>query len=342
MTSGVNIGIDTLKLRLTDFDLSRANLTVQPNARNLQTGDSFTTYLSDTHGNRFKGSKAFLNTETLNVDVSGNGTFVHFSVPKALTGDNTHPLNEGDTLTALDKVQAELKRQGIGVDIYTGANLSRIDVFKPIHTDCLTTEYSDVLAHLRATRSTKRDYGTTYAFMNGQRQTIAYDKDVERARRLHLPEVVSHNLRVEARHLKVKPIKDCIRVEALGDFLASYDSNVRDLYTRNVKDIFRYESIEEAASVYTSDDYIADLLRLKEVKGKLTGREATYYLQAVGVQHINMPSFLRAFGEVSDNSNKRDLMRNIEDKVNGLRLRTTTIGRKLAALYSELRRKVAA
>jgi hypothetical protein len=203
--------IDTVKLHLTDYSITAdSNLVVQPATYNAGTGEvlhEFPLFRND-GGKIFNGSKAYLNTERLNLTLQpftkGNSLtscFVQFSIPKIHNGNNFYSVGENGCQAVIGMVEGELAENGIRTDLYQ-ADISRIDTFKNIQAEENYTSYYSLFALLKARKAIQRGYGTTFLVHNTQQQFCIYDKNVEmQSRGIDISQFPENTIRFEHRLL---------------------------------------------------------------------------------------------------------------------------------------------
>jgi len=242
--------LDTLNLWLPDVQYSsKANLTVQPSAVNLQTGER-SRECELLPG--VVGSKAYLNTDKLNFQITVVGregeyyplSHVHFSVPKVYSGsaENIIACDESQTREAVLKVQDELKAQGVEADIIKTAEISRIDTFVNVQTDEPFQSYDGVFRLLEARQANQRDYGTTYLVHNRSQEFCVYDK-VQELQNRHLnidglPELV----RFEHRLLKKRKVQSLLGFCGVSDMFNGGWAIIKDKRRDSWKEsLFRYD-----------------------------------------------------------------------------------------------------
>lgn len=244
---------DTVNLYLPDVHYSsRANLTVQPAAVNLKTGEKGMSceLLPGVHG-----AKAYLNTDTLNFQVMTVGregdywplAHVHFSVPKVHTGgaENLWPCNEGETRAAVCQVEADLAEQGVITDLIGTAHLTRFDTFVNVQTSEPFQAYDGVFQLLKAKRANRRDYGSTYLVHNKSQEFCIYDKVQELQNRNlntdNLPELV----RFEHRLLKKRKVENLLGFTAVSDLFDGGWAVIKDKRRESwERSLFRYDPAE--------------------------------------------------------------------------------------------------
>lgn len=176
--------LDTLKVYTPDFTVKdRARVSVQPGLVNYETGEQKEVALfKDELGRDVYGSKAFVNTSQYNLTIqpmgSGVELFLQTSLPKVVKDDNYSPLSNDETKQAVGLIGQDLQSRGIGLNL-DNCGLSRVDLFKNIIGDNNFLSYSPLFALLQSKRQRRRDYGTTFTWLNTQREICVYDKLVE-------------------------------------------------------------------------------------------------------------------------------------------------------------------
>lgn len=220
--------LDTLKLSLKEYSIAGENkLTVQPASYLAGTGEVLSEFplFRDTGGRTFRGSKAYLNTEKLNLTLqpftrseSGVSCFVQFSIPKIHNGNNYYSVGEQGSKAVVELVERELKEAGVSTSLQE-ADISRLDTFKNIQPEEPFSSYYTLFPLLKARRAIQRGYGTTFLVHNTQQEWCVYDKNEEmRARGIDLSEFPERTMRFEHRLLnraKVEAIHGFSTVGAL-------------------------------------------------------------------------------------------------------------------------------
>ncbi len=205
--------LDTVKLMLNDFEItSNSSLKVQPGAYEVSTGEVFEFPLFSVNSQVHYGSKAYLNSPLWNLTLKplpgGNratGAFLQFSVPKNHYGNNYFSAGEHGTKAVFEKVEKELKEQGIRTNLLE-SSLSRVDTFKNIEPEEPFESYSPVFRLLRASRVQKREYGTTFLLSNTQQEFCIYDKLEEMRNRNEETSDFPETMRFEHRALKKEKV----------------------------------------------------------------------------------------------------------------------------------------
>lgn len=308
-------GIDSIKLRVTDFKLSTSSeLELLPSSINTKTGEQKNVTLYDANGLKLEGQKAYRNTDLYNLDLSESGMYIKFSIPKVINGHNDLPVNLELTRKALQNVQDDLQKNDIKVSL-EGASLSRLDLFRQELMSNTFLDYVPVFSLLRGQRMNKRDYGTTFTFMNSAREVCFYDKDQESARKegRKLP-ASSNNVRSEVRLLKHRPITKT-GLDIASDILNNYE-RLSSIYQEEVKKVIK-EPGQVGRSLLVQSDLISEMEQIKEVSGKFGLREVKEHIQFFGVssllERVSFENYIQTVIQVSDHKNKRDLLRQVTD-----------------------------
>lgn len=303
-------GIDTLTLWSTDFKLScDCGLTLEHTPTDLQTGAlvqaNNTLYNGD--GFHLQGKKAYRNTDFYNVTLGAKGLFIQFSVPKVVNGNNDIPVDQEMTRNAIQKVQDDLKNNGVGVDL-VHSSVSRMDLFKQPGMSNSFLDYVPVFNLLQGKRQNKRDYGTSFLYYNGQTEECFYDKDVERALKLGKKlDLSSTNVRGEIRIKAHRPISKK-GYDTASDILKNYEG-LQSLYVNTMKKVIK-EPGQVGRSFLVQEDLVSEFEQLKArgVDGLKALREHVLFFGAsVLLDKVTIENYIQTFLFVSDNKNKRDL-----------------------------------
>ncbi len=244
--------LDTVKLCLNDWEIKdTSQLIVQPSPVNYGTGELTSHYplWRKENGEMEMGSKAYLNTQLLNIDIKpfAQGEvqcFVHLSIPKIHNGENYYSVGKEGTVAVLRKVEEELKEAGIKTNIEE-ASLSRVDTFQNVITEEPFLSYSPLFSLLQASRKLRRDYGSTFLWSNTQQELCVYDKIEEmQNRKIDTSSYPAQTMRFEWRLLNKKKIENAIGFSKVKE-LPSYWGEVKEKYKEAWrKDIFNME-VEE-------------------------------------------------------------------------------------------------
>lgn len=347
--------LDTLKVALADFQVAwRNRLTIQPSPVRAEDGQPLHNGLlwNGLTGKPVIGDKAYLNTDRYNLTVRpgrkayGNGTggpfaLVSLSVPKFHHGDNVRPVDRADAVAVMHGLEAELAEAGLRTNI-NRAIVSRLDCAATVEASEPFVSYRPVFDLLEAQRSSKRDYGTTYLWHNGQQEYCVYDKR-EELRRTGQPTIglPDNLLRLEHRLLNASKVRASTGIVTVADLLKEY-GGLRGHYRQALKaGLFRYPVAE--VETMAASEVEAGLLMFKG-GNRYWGRE---WLQAVGaasiVRSIGPDALKVILNKHLDRNHAYRLTRHIQ----GLRFRLETAvrfrnGRTVAGLYRELMHKALA
>lgn len=252
--------IDTVKLCLNDWEVKQgARLTVQPSPVEYATGELISDFplWKKENGSFEMGSKAYLNTQNLNVDIhpftmqrGGAQCFVHFSIPKIHNGENYYSVGKEGTQAVLKQVEGELQEAGIKTNIEE-ATLSRVDTFQNIITEEPFFSYSPLFSLLQASRKVRRDYGTTFLWSNTQQELCVYDKLAEMEnRKIDISHYPAQTMRFEYRLLNKGKIENVIGFSKLKELPSQWGIFREKFKQAWEKDLFRVqvEEVELLAS----------------------------------------------------------------------------------------------
>ncbi len=113
--------IDTLKLHLSQsntirIENSQAEKISVTTRSNVGTGEAQLYPLATmSNGKYLDGTKAYLNTDTFQLDLTPRGAFLKFSLPKVYHGGehNIYPIGKGGASKVFDKVEQSLADNGV-------------------------------------------------------------------------------------------------------------------------------------------------------------------------------------------------------------------------------------
>lgn len=376
------VGVDTLKLRLSDYEISPCpSLTLRRPDLDAATGEESASYplWRDGAGGWVYGARAFHNAETVKVSLGrlgsgaeeesceplGVGCWVEFSVPKRAgvgsggAASNFRAVGKAATGEALKGVELELREIGIKTNIHAAA-ISRLDVFRNVQCEEPFECYAPIFRLLELTRMPKRDYGTTFLFNNTQQETCIYDKVAELAKRAAIARkpfdakaFPANTFRFENRMLKPRKVRDVLGFgtarelgKNFGDVGAAFRSTMeKQFFGRTLQDF-------EAVCVRDLEQDLTDYKR--RFGGGSKSRWLDKYLRAVGVcylaENYGPDAVKRAFLEVADTEGEtlKKQRQRLQKQLNealfeAQMLRVHTPSkRKLGELYAELQEKVLA
>jgi len=308
-------GIDSIKLRVKEYKLlPGCGLKLQGAPTDIQTGEQKNIVLYNANDVNLEGQKAYRNTDLYNLDLSENGMFIKFSIPKVANGNNDIPVDLDLTRKALMTVQEDLQNNNIQVSL-EGASLSRLDLFRQSKMSNSFLDYVPVFGLLRGTRLNKRDYGTSFLFYNSAREVCFYDKDVERAMKEgKRPGLSSNNVRSEVRFLAHRPISKT-GLDIVSDIFNDYEG-LKAIYQKEVSAVIK-EPGKVGRSLLVQEDLQSEMEQLKEVSGKFGLRQVKEHIQFFGVSSlldkVSFENYIQTVLEVSDHKNKRDLHRQVSN-----------------------------
>jgi len=281
--------IDSLQLYVRDYSIEgNNNLTVQPASYNSGTGEIIGEHalFRNEEGREFKGSKAFLNTSRLNLDIKpvpfGIGCFIKFSVPKIHNGNNFYSVGEQGTKAVVGMVEKELFDNGFHTSL-NEAGISRIDTFKNIQAEEPFSSYYGLFGMLKARRAIQRGYGTTFLVHNTQQEFCIYDKLVEmESRGIKTSSFPANSIRFEHRLLNKKKVHSVYGFSKVEDmFLGGYEVIRNNQVEEWKKSLFSY-SVGEVV-----------MLGSKQLETEMEWFKKTYkyywfekFLKAYGSYHL--------------------------------------------------------
>ncbi len=247
--------LDTVKLHLKDYSITGdCRLNVQPATYIAGSGEVVSEFplFQNEEGKQYRGSKAYLNTDRLNLTIQpftrsqeGTTCFVSFSIPKIHYGNNFYSVGEEGAEAVFSIVEKELWQNGVHTDI-ENADLSRVDTFKNIQTEEPFSSYYSLFSLLKARRAIQRGYGTTFLVHNTQQEFCVYDKLEEmRNRDIDTSPFPAQTMRFEHRLLNKKKIE---KVYGFSSVSSLFSGGYEAVKTRQVeewrKSLFSH-SVEE-------------------------------------------------------------------------------------------------
>lgn len=345
--------IDTMKLLVNDYSIAEDNgLTVQPASYIAGTGEVTSEFslFKDSSGRFFKGSKAYLNTDRLNMTIQpftrsdrGTACFVSFSVPKVHNGNNFYSVGEAGSQAVVKKVEKELWESGFHTDL-NEASISRIDTFKNIQAEEPFTNYSNLFSLLKARRAQQRDYGTTFLVHNTQQEFCIYDKLAEMQNKGFDTSIYPENtIRFEHRLLNKKKVGAVLGFSSVsGLFSGGYGVLKEKQVQEWGKSLFSY-SVEEVL-VLSSKELEAEMLYFKNTCGRnwfdsyLKAYGAYYLAKFAGIEAVE-----RALSNLETESRKvwraKKVLEETKREVEFLKSAKGT-SKTMGDLYKELKNKV--
>jgi hypothetical protein len=344
--------IDTLGLSLGDYQIdSDANLQVMPSDFNLQTGNLQANHplFIDSSGRAIEGKKAFHNGEDFNLTIKPIASrepdlissYIQFSVPKVLNGDNYAPTDSEGTKAALRAIESNLKAIGIRTNINT-AKLSRLDAFRNVEADEPFESYQVILQVMQGQRMAKRDYGTTFLWQNSQQEICVYDKLAEMAaRKQSIKGSTPNTIRFEHRLLNNRKIKNTLGMVTVSDLLSDLN-HVDNCYRESMKKLlFKADTIPDNQPLS-----VMEAVKQFEFFKNQGGHWVQRALRAKGLQGLSVEdcaAMRQAIDIVETNRmTKSRLKKYLNDGImDALNLQQAAPSKKtLGQLYTELQTKV--
>lgn len=175
--------IDTLHLRLDQPRLRAGHkLTIQgkPELDGQPQGEGI--QLQQEGGQLLQTGKVYYNG-LVNVNSRYGELFLNVSLPKVKAEGkaNVWPVSQAEALSVLGRANEFIQDEiGIITDLKK-ASVSRCDIFANADSVYSFNDYRSLFEMLNFKRQISRDYGSTFLFMNGQRETCIYDKKQEQA-----------------------------------------------------------------------------------------------------------------------------------------------------------------
>lgn len=340
------IGIDTIRLKLSRFEIDQMAPVLVNTDYTLKGEDKSEELIRLTNGTRLFGKKAYLNRENYNFEIlrgiGGVNAFVHFSIPKIVSGsDNSRLVDKDCTITAIGKVEQELRENGIMTNLHK-AKISRLDICRNIVTEAPYREYDNVLNNLQMKRAAKKDLGRnvdTHLWKNSLQEICIYDKWKEmEQKKQNLKGIEPRTVRCEIRLMRTRKVMDETDFMDAGDLLYRYDEIYGYYCNKLKKNIFKY-SVSEF-----------EVLLKEEVKTRLNYFKTHYkrnwvneFVKTFGIAMIDRVIGLRVFElALKETSAKRNTIHYVRKNYNKKIFENSLFGGGLnsADLYNELKYKL--
>jgi len=350
--------LDTVKLCLNDWEIQEgANLTIQPSSINYSTGELVSDFplWKEEEGNLIRGSKAYLNTPHLNLEVvpfvpemGGTRCFVHFSVPKIHNGENFYSVGKEGTEAVFKKVQSELTEAGVKTNLQE-ANLSRIDTFRNISTEEPFMAYSPLFQLLQASRKVRRDYGTTFLWSNSQQELCVYDKITEMEhRKMDTTHYPAQTMRFEYRLLNRKKIEATLGFSQVKELPSYWGEMKAGFSTSWKKNLFQME-VEEI-EVMASEQVFNEMKYFKDKYGRnYLEKYKDVFGSALIDKYIGVEPIKIAIKRLEEGTDKNTVKMKVQRVVKDLEMARKEVqlirgeagkDKTLSSLYNELKGKV--
>lgn len=340
--------LDTIKVFTDDFKVQDgANLTIQPAVIEYEDGAKADKKLfRNSEGKWVEGAKAYINTDRYNLTIKPNAmgegvrTFIQFSLPKALTGNNFHAISEKETSSALEALDKDIRARGILLNL-NDCRLSRIDAFRNVYSEESFSDYTPLFNLLRAKRQLKRDYGSTFLWSNTQREICVYDKIAEvKLRGGSIREYPQNVIRFEYRLKNNRVTKRDTGIETLRE-INNLDA-VRDAYNEALEKHLFCLSVKEI-EVLASSDLEAIIQSYKDTGSRYWINDFKGDFGAYSVlSSTNIETFKSIIERVSGNRTVAwRIVKDFENSRNKVALHSKAVKNKtLSDLYNELKGKV--
>ena len=286
--------IDTLKLHLPQsntirIESSQAEKISVTTKSNVGTGEAQLYPLATmSNGKYLDGTKAYLNTDTFQLDLTSRGAFLKFSMPKVYHGGehNIYPIGKGGASKVFDKVEQSLADNGVDLPYPLSSEhwkVSRADLFNNALTEYPFYAYNAVFAMLHGKRLKGRQYGGTgFLWSNKSRQVSAYDKIAEMGVKGGvIPKALEGEnvARVEFRAMNSQAVRKNLPFSNGSEVLSRWGDS-RQAYTSKVQDlVFRFDDIKDAMKLVQ----LAEIEKLKAIKASGERYYLPKYIKMVGV-----------------------------------------------------------
>jgi len=362
--------IDTLKIRLNDYEISKKHRFVfQPGSFDCDGNIYNENVVANICGDDIIANRGYLNNKKFNMTIYpptksnplGSNIFLQMSLPKYHNeNDNLSSLNYDETVSLFKNLEKELYSNGIKTNIYN-STLSRIDTFKNLYPDKDFCYYADLFSFLKLSRKKMRDYGTTFLFSNSDSEVCIYDKKVELLNKYGsdyincIPSGNASIIRFENRLLKKRKINNELGFSDLKVLLTTdgYD-NLKDNYYNTMKgQVFKINDIP-ACEYITRDKILNDLMVLKSIGGR---NYFANYLRNKGYENLQEHTHLKILIdvvkkiEIESGSSKSKINQRIynmkkmweEQKANSILMKEIIIQEEnfqMSSLYNELKSKM--
>ena len=346
--------LDTVKVFIPEYSISDSSqLEVQPSKILAGTGEKLNEHelFSTIAGRKFRGSRAFLNTDKFHLDLKpfsfsehGVSCFLHFSVPKVHYGDNLYSVGEQGTEAVFNLVEKELRENGFKCNLQE-AQFSRIDTFKNIEPSEPFETYSALFSLLNARRGVKRDYGTTYLVSNTQQEFMVYDKLEEMRRKKFDTSAFPETMRFEHRLLNKQKLSSVYGFAQVADLFKGGYAVIRDKRKESWREsLFRF-SVEEVVQL-GSKELAQEMQYFEQAHGS---RWFSWFLKSYGAFHLAQFAGVEVVEKALEHmeSNRMKVYRAVkvleEAERELLFYRKEEVSKKTySVLYEELREKVLA
>ncbi len=345
--------IDTLKLRLLDYEVRGAKLDLQPAKIDTETGTlkgNFPLYCDG--GRWIEGTQATFFDGVVYVAIKpeprsdgvgvGTACYVNCELPKVVGDNNYQPADKAATESALATIQETLKSRGILTNIYN-AQISRIDTCKNIITSERYLNYTPALAGLSGSRMKKRGYENGYLWENGRQEICVYDKrEKMKHDKLSIVGLPANIVRFEHRAKQAAKVRDDFEFHIVKDMTSNFD-HIPVVYRKVMqKNIFSH-SVADVESMQSGQ--LKDEMLLYYNTGARNWWQ--HYLSAVALRGLqekaDLDVIIGALDEVDEDKDRRSRLKkklrsiSLDEKFKAM---SAGSSRTVGELYQELQDKV--
>jgi hypothetical protein len=261
----LSASLDKVTIWATNFDVSPlSNLQIQPRPFTLSEGQPeyenplFT--MSD--GNEVYGSKAYFNSDRLNVTIERKNGDQWLGVsfnPNKFSHYYEATTDKAQRRAQISSVRNDLEEIGLSFD-YEGSRLSRVDLMKQQQLPDPLSLHHPVLSSLSAKRQTSRVHHDTFRFGNKSHQSEVYDKSLE-AKIPNLPNLT----RFEIRALNGRSVNRLFGLSTISDLMEADTEELTSRYNEHLKSsIFHAHTLPDetlASEIKLMEFYISQSQR---------------------------------------------------------------------------------
>jgi len=320
--------IDTIKLRTFDFKIESQNsIIIQPSLIDTEGQSINDSLLFEVGNKKIRGAKAFLNRPNFNVSIKPiaatenkppvQSLSVQYSIPKLIFSSNYASPSEKDISDSFSLISKNLLKEGISFNI-NKANLSRVDSFRNIETKDITSSYFPIFNFLSFSRTSKRDYGTTFLYQNSQQELCIYDKIQElNFKGDDVSDLPKNVLRFEHRLLNKSKIDSTLQISKVEELIDNYPV-IQTSYLKSFSKLFKYEPDDIELILF--NDIEKELLFYKSKNSRYWLND---FLITNGITNIL-------------NYTSIDVLKKAVNKVSQNRMLSTRLTKKIDQYYSQV------
>jgi len=292
-------GID--KVGLHSKDLSVKHLTGWAEKGGRKVGEAPPSFVRDRYGDAIPGVGFFLNTPTVNCDLSPKGLLVSFNPSKIRHSYQllTDPREVG---RIGDEVQRTLKAHGVLINVNAMQTI-RVDLAKQRQLTHPLNAYGDALSNLKGKRMTGQQYPDGYSFRNTQREHTFYNKTRELYEKAGMTIAESRLGRMEAKWKKGRPLAKDFQFSAFGDLRNADPEHLTTVYRDALhRDVF--QTNPKAVQTILSFDTEVSILRSYLSNGR--GGAYRYLMDLHTGPHVAALGGWDAFGQLLRDAGMKD------------------------------------